>query len=73
MKRWTHIIRGVVGDDREARTVADALHAVCRQLGHEPEIVTTESWVEEQQAVVPPPIRERVHEAEHRHDIRRRK
>jgi hypothetical protein len=66
MKRWTVLLRGITADPREAATVAGALHAVCRELGHpEAELVTVETWVEEQLCVVPPPIRERTWEAEH--------
>jgi hypothetical protein len=66
VKRWTVLLRGITADNREAATVADALHAVCRELGHpEAELVTVETWVEEQLCVVPPPIRGRTWEAEH--------
>jgi hypothetical protein len=77
VKRWTVLLRGITADNREAQTVADALHAVCRELGHpEAELVTVETWVEEQSCVVPPPIRGRTWEAEHaqqQRPVRRRK
>jgi hypothetical protein len=77
MKRWTVLLRGIHGDNREAQTVAGALLQVCRELGHpEAQLVTVETWVEEQLCVVPPPIRGRTWEAEHaqqQRPVRRRK